>query len=256
MLRNASLLSVWLLAAAACSSETPGKIVSVVWQLERASEPSFELPNGFHVQLEEARVGVSALYAFAPLESDVKAQAWRWLSGVSVAHAHGGIDPESGRRVRAELLEPVLIDLLASDAEPLPPVAAEAGAIDALKIELAQSGAAGELHGGSAFLRGEAERDGVRFGFQASVVLGAPPKARSIDLTGLRGQLDDGSVLHVRVNPAAWLSHAELDRLAAPASDEPVEIGADTQVGRALVIGVRSPEAFELEVTAGDKGKS
>jgi hypothetical protein len=246
------LVVCFVLLGAACGAQTSGRIVEVAWQVDKAAHATFETDSGYELQLEEARLGIGAAYAYAPLEDKLKATAWRWLTGVSVAHAHGGLDAETGRRVRAELLESVVVDLLDPEPQALPPIAAEAGAIDAVKLELAKSGAAAHesLHGGSAFLRGRAQRDGTTLRFQAVVALDAALKARSIDLTGLSGTLDEGAVLHVRVDPAVWLEHAAFDRLAPADSEEVVEISADSQIGRALAIGVRSPQAIEAHVKA------
>jgi hypothetical protein len=250
--RSLLLVGLW---AAACGADTPGKSVRVIWQLDQANSSglaTFDTDTGFHVELEEARVGLAAAYAYGPLPDSTKATAWHWLRPASIAHAHGGLDPETGRKVLAELLGPTTIDVLGAQPRALPPTTAEAGALDAVKIELTPPGseATQELHGGSVYMRGRAERDGMSARFEASVALDRALKARSIDLSGVTGSLDEGSVLHLHINPAVWLRDAQLDRLSGAGSDDVVSISADSQVGRALAIGVRSPEAFEVTVTS------
>ena len=241
-----------LMLATACSSETPGRNVPVVWQLDQnlaGDEADFDTDTGYHVHLDEARLALGAVYAYSAAPSSVRAMASmqleRWF--VSVAHAHGGLDAESGRKVLAELPQLTIVDPLAPEPWFSDITVAEAGTVDAVKLEFAESGPS-ELHGGSVFVRGQAERAGETLRFEAAVSLDAAVKARSVDLTGLNETLDTDVVLHIAVHPREWFRLCELDQLPAALADEPVQVTADTQVGRALVIGVRSPDAFSFRV--------
>jgi len=234
----------------ACSSETPGRIVDVRWQFDQnlgGDNADFETETGFQVHLEDARLALGAVYAFSPAPSSTRAvaQLRQWL--LPVAHAHGGLDPETGRKVLAELPRATLVDALAEEPRRSALTTAEAGALDALKLVFADSDQP-EFQGGSVFVRGQAERAGETWAFEAAVTLDAAPKVRSVDLTGLRQTLDDGALLKIGVRPREWFRLCEFAQLPATPAAERVVVTADTQVGRALVIGVRSPEAFSLSV--------
>jgi hypothetical protein len=157
---------------------------------------------------------------------------------VSVAHAHGGIDNEKGRRVLAEWTKPMSIDALDSAPVTLDETAAEGGSVDAVKLLLKD--------GVVAHVRGQAERDGKQWRFEAEV---NPDGAvtRAVELIELEQELEESSVVHVRVQPKAWLDLCDFARLGEP-SAEVVAVQADNQVGRALSIGVRSPDAFSVYI--------
>ncbi|MEY4582470.1 MAG: hypothetical protein RL701_7173 [Pseudomonadota bacterium] len=245
---------------AACGSETAGKLVTVTWQFDQNStgeNADFTTATGYAVHLDEALLNVAAAYAYAPASATQSAVAWLSHWGVSVAHAHGGLDAESGRKVLAEwpMSEgAAVVDALASNTLKLQSSSAEAGTVAAVKLELAASatGPQAQLHGGSMFVRGRAERDDVRMAFAATVALEAALEARSIDLTSLDEPLDADAVLHVAVHPAVWFQHCEFAELPTATTDDAVDVAADTQVGRALVIGVRSPEAFDFHITTNE----
>jgi hypothetical protein len=172
-----------------------------------------------------------------------------WLSRllVPVAHAHGGHDDASGRRVRAELLDPIALDVLAGEPEQLRAESAEAGEIATMKIELARAKdkLPSSLHGYAAWVRGSAEREGTRVSFEGGVSLADDEAARRVEKR-VKFTLSQGGTLSLVVRPSEWFREAEFDRLPEAASDEPSQITADNQVGRAWAIGLRSPAAFDV----------
>lgn len=226
---------------AACTSETSGERVQVNWVLDQdmqAEHAEFDTQTGFRVQLEEARIELASVYLYAPPSARLSALAWLERSLVSVAHAHGGIDNEKGRRVLAEWTKPMSIDALDSAPVALDDTAAEGGTVDAVKLLLKD--------GVVANVRGRAERDGKQWHFEAAVSP-AEDVTRAVELIELEQTLEESSVVHVRVQPKAWLDLCDFARLGEPA-DEVVTVDTDNQVGRALSIGVRSPNAFSVYI--------
>jgi hypothetical protein len=204
----------------------------------QADHREFETETGFRVQLDEARIELASVYLYAPPTARLSALAWLDRNLVSVAHAHGGIDNERGRRVLAEWTKPMSIDALDGSAIELAETTAEAGTVDAVKLLLEP--------GLVARVRGRAERDGQRWHFEAEVI---PDEqvTRAVELIELEQTLEQNSVVHVRVQPKAWLDLCEFSRLGE-ASEDVVSVEADNQVGRALSIGVRSPNAFSVYI--------
>ncbi len=226
---------------AACTSETSGERVQVSWVSDQDSEAEhaeFETQTGYRVQLEEARIELASVYLYAPPSARLSALAWLERSVVSVAQAHGGIDNEKGRRVLAEWTKPMRIDTLDSAPVTLDDTAAEGGNVDAVKLLLKD--------GVVAHVRGRAERDGKQWRFEAEVTPEDGVK-RAVELIELAQTLAESSVVHVRVQPKAWLELCDFARLGEP-SEDIVMVEANNQVGRALSIGVRSPNAFSVYI--------
>ena len=230
---------------AACASETSGERVLVSWvldQAEAADQAEFETQTGFRVELDEARVELSSVYLYAPPSARLSAFAWLERGLVSVAHAHGGIDNEKGRRVLAEWTKPMMIDALDSAPVELADTSAEGGGVDAVKLLFNE--------GVVAHVRGRAERDGEQWRFEAEVSP-AEEVTRAVELIELDEMLAESSVVHVRVRPAAWLDLCDFSQLGE-GSEDLVTVGADSQVGRALSIGVRSPNAYSVYIDEED----
>lgn len=227
---------------AACVSETSGERVQVTWVVDQGAQADFETKTGYRVQLDQARLELESVYLYAPPRARLSALAWLERSFVSVAHAHGGIDNEKGRRVLAEWTEPISVDALGDNPIELSETAGEGGTVDAVKLRLKD--------GVVAHVRGRAERDGKHWRFEAEIVPGEEV-ARTVELIEREHTLREGSVVHVGVQPQAWLDLCEFSRLGEgsdEAESEPVRVEADDQVGRALSIGVRSPNAFSVYV--------
>jgi hypothetical protein len=245
-MRYSSLVAA--VSFAACTSETSGERVQLHWVVEQATDPSdFTTSTGFQVHLDEARVELASVYLYAPPSARLSALAWLERSVVSVAHAHGGLDNEKGRRVLAELTKPLSIDALADAAVDLEETSGEGGAVDAVKLAF--------VDGAVAHVRGRANRDGYFWGFEADI---DPDESvlRTVELIELDDTLAQGSVVQISTQPKTWVDLCDFSRLGAGVEDpeavETFEIAADNQVGRALSIGVRSPDAFKVEV--GEEG--
>jgi len=251
----------WTALTCACGSDTKGELVQVSWQLDQNSPDNadFSTATGYDVHLDQAVVALGAAYAYAPAAQSPSAVAHRF-SFTSVAYAHGGLDAESGRRVLAELpagSAPIAIDALSSQAIALPTTSAEAGNVDALKLELAAAGAisAEPLRGAVVQVRGQATRDGQTLRFSATLDDVTP---NTIDLTDLTAELSAGSVLHIQVHPRTWLDRCEFAELApsttggSTATEAEIVAPADSQLIRALQIGVRNPEAWGLQIQTGE----
>jgi hypothetical protein len=250
----------WLLClvvfGCACGGDTAGESIVIGWTLggDAASvEREFVTDTGWQVSLEEAQVGIEAVFAIAPTPDKLDAVARLSRLLVPVAHAHGGHDDASGRRVRAELLDPFALDVLADEPEQLRAESAEAGTIDTIKIELvrAKDKLPSSPHGYAAWVRGSAEREGARVSFEGGVSLADDEVARRIE-TRVKLTLSQGGTLGMVVRPSEWFREAEFDRLPEAADDELSQITADNQVGRAWAIGLRSPAAFDVSWKAQD----
>jgi hypothetical protein len=239
-------LVVGSILCTACSEETPGEVVRVRWELDQSAQAEradFETRTGYRVHLDEARVELRAVYLYAPAAAHRSAIAWLEQRLISVAQAHGGLDNEKGRRVLAEWTKPMSLDVLSDSPVPLAKTDAEGGAIDAVKLQLAE--------GVIAHVRGHAERDGQRWYFETDITPNEGV-SRSVELPALDERLSEGAVVRLTVQPKVWLDLCELSRLAASGQidDSPafMPIPADNQVGRALSIGVRSPNGFQVRI--------
>jgi hypothetical protein len=238
-----------LMLACACGSDTAGETISVRWDVARATEESrsFTTDTGWEVTLTEARVGLESVFAIAPATDKVGAVARLSRLFVSVAHAHGGHDDANGLRVRAELLDPLVVDALSDETVKLGGDSAEAGDIGTIKIDLARPGSKlpGSLHGFQAYVRGTAEKNGVSVPFAGGLHIADTEPARRVE-TPVKFALTEGGTLSLAVHAEEWFREAEFDRLPKADGDADREIGADDQVGRAWTIGVRSPAAFDV----------
>lgn len=235
--------------ASGCGGETAGESIAVRWQVAGADDAAktFTTDTGWNVTLDEARVGIDSVFAIAPEAKSRGAVARLTDLFVSVAHAHGGHDDAEGRRVRAEWLDPIAVDALQDSAERLGTVPGEAGDIATIKLEIAKSADAlpAALQGFQAYVRGTAEKDQLHIPFAGGVHVAEDEAARRVE-TKVDFSLRDGGALAISVHPEEWLREAEFDRLPEAGDGAVREIATDNQVGRALLIGVRSPAAFEV----------
>ncbi len=239
-------------ALSACGGETGGRVIDIHLRVQPEAEPDrplgeFTTATGWEVTLDQATLAVGSMYAFASVESP---GAMAWLSDllVPVARAHGGFDPASGLRARAELLEPVAIDLLAPDGQELPDVEAEAGALAKVALDIAKADdeLPEALHGHQAWVAGEATRGEERVRFEGGLDIEGEGLQRRIE-TDVEGiELEEGGTLVLALRPSRWLRDANFDRLAAPATGEPATITPTSQVGRAWLVGARSPAVIAV----------
>jgi len=240
-----------LLGMCACSADTGGREVDMRFifaQGDDALGAEFDTATGWHVKLDEARLALESIYVYGADPQEALARQLLRLWG-PVAHAHGGHDPVTGRPIRAELLDPPVLDLLDAQTQRLPLQAAEAGAVETIKFLIAKPKAPlpQELHGGQAYVRGSAERDDQRVEFTGTIMISDDEEpARRVERSKLHAELDEGTSIRVSVRPSVWFQEAEFDRLEGDHADGPVEISAANQVGRAWAVAVRSPDAFTI----------
>jgi hypothetical protein len=238
-----------LALASACGAETQGESIAVRWQVAGAADAAttFTTDTGWNVTLDEARIGLESVFAIAPAPRGAGAIARLSDLVFSVAHAHGGHDDANGLRVRAEWLAPFAIDALRDSPERLGTVPGEAGDITTIKLEIAKSAdeLPDSLHGFRAYVRGTAEKDQLRIPFAGGVHVAEEEPARRVE-TKVKLELSDGGALVLTVHPQEWLREAAFDRLPEADGGGDREVTTDSQVGRALLIAVRSPAAFEV----------
>lgn len=228
-------IAITLAVASACVP-TAGVPITLTLAFE-GSERSFVTASGWEVELTEARAVLGPVYAYAPSG----ATALRRALGPAQALAHAGhlID---GRVVRAELLEPRVIDALAPVAD-VATLDGLAGELDALRITLAPGDTGGPTHGHVAWVAGVARREGEAVAFEGGLDLEGD-RLRTIDgvAAGEGATLDEGARLVVGADARAWLAEADFSALAGGA------ITADSQPHRALYLGVRSAASWRARV--------
>jgi hypothetical protein len=168
---------------------------------------------------------------------------------VPVAHAHGGHDPAGGLRANAELLEPLALDLLEAEGAQLPEISAQAGPIAKLVLEIAPPDDADlpdTLHGYQAWVAGEATKDGETIAFEGGLTVPDEGINRRIEVMATDIVLDEGGRLLLSIRPSRWLHDASFDRLEPAADGEPRTITPQSEVGRAWLVGARSPSDLSV----------
>lgn len=230
-------------AAIACNP-TSGVPIELTLAFEALGPRTFTTVSGWEVELDEARAVVAALYAYAP-EDELSFSFLRALAPAR-AFAHGGHSPLDGRRVRAELLETVVVDALAEGAD-VATVDGLEGAVDTLTIVLG----GGSEHGDSVWVAGRARRDGVDVAFAGGLTL-RDERLRRIDGVAVAPgvPLTQGARLVVGTDVRAWLAEADF----AEFSNEAV-IADGTQPHRALYLGARSAASWSARIEASGEGE-
>lgn len=233
-----------LLGVASCVS-TAGVPVGVRLAIEPTGAGASTTPTGWRVVLEEARVLLGPLYAYAP-EHD--AMAWLAPLGASRARAHGGFDPLGGRLVRFEHLDQIAFDALGGRVD-VAIARGLRGAVDEVSVVLdaprgANAALDGPTRGHHLSVRGVATRGGERVDFEGGLDLEEAGIVRRVDGIGVEGPpLDEGSTLLLRVDPARWFAEADFTGLASP-----VVLTPSLQPHRAWRLGARSSGAYSAQV--------
>lgn len=238
----ASALS--LVSAAACNP-TGGVPIELSLSFEGIGPRTFVTASGWEVELTEARAIVGPIYAYAP--RDEMAVILGALAP-SRAFAHGGHSPLEGHLVRAELLEPHVIDALDANAGEVAVLSGFAGPIDALTIVLAPpegelAAPSGPTRGHRVFVAGTASRDGVEVAFEGGLDL-ADERLGRIDGVLAEGVLEEGSRLIVGADARAWLAEADFTGGGS--------ITEGAQPHRALYLGARSAASWTARVEGGE----
>lgn len=248
-----SLCSSVALLAMACG-ETEGQVVTIDVALETADSPaSFTANTGWEVRLDEARIALGPLFAFAPrLEGGTMATLRTFL--FPVARAHGGTDPLNGRRVRAEWLSQVAFDATpGADAVVLGTIEAESGRVDAVMVTLdpPDPANAAATHDHHLWARGEATKDGRTIRFEGGLDIPDEGLSRRVEDIPIDAFLDQGGRWTISVRPEEWFQDADFDRLTQQNAEGVYLITPESQVRSAWFLGARSSRAytarFELE---------
>lgn len=214
--------------------------------LSFATEPGlqrFTNDLGWEIELEEAAISVGPLAFFAesPPTASLPGRLWRLV--VPEAHAHAGFDEWSGS-VRAELLETVVLDLLAEVPHPPVELVGFAGPVRSAALEL-HAAPAGALGGAQARVRGVATRDGETIAFEGDLVL---PDEKSQRIAGIPAELElgQGAEIVLEVRARRWLREADFGSLEPVEEGSPRRIVPGTQAHAAWYLGARSHGAFVI----------
>ncbi len=256
----ATALGLWSIAPAC--GDTDGRRVVVAFRYASVADDAmplgeFDTETGYHVVLTEARVAIGPTYVLAPSSHATHARRTRKVLAAmltpSVARAHGGVDPLSGRAVLAQALEQHALDLL--DAAPTTPLTTIATAGPSRSVTLAldpptpvNAPALRDLH---VHLEGVATRDGLVFPFRGGITLPDAGTTRRVQNIALDAQLDEGGLITIAVHPSHLLAGADFDRLGTPDESGTSAIVPGDQVAGALSIGLRSPSTFTASYTPG-----
>lgn len=245
--------------ASACDAGTGGALVDI--EIELAADPPqnaptaatsdrFETRLGWQVVLEEAKLALGPAFVWAPEQ----ARAQQRFGFVSVARAHGGYDPFSGRRVRIELAEQVVLDALAAQPVSLGSVTAEAGPVDTAAVQLdpPRRQAAIETHDHHVWLRGTAERDGQQVTFAGGVDIEDDGLLRRVNGIAARFEIVASGTLTLAVTPSLWVDDIRFERLRDEDGDGVADLHPDTQPYDAVFLGVSDPGAYRVDFRAPD----
>lgn len=220
----------------ACSAGTGEPIIPVELALQGRNVATISTGAGWTVQLDEARIVLGPIYAFAPRDELV---TWRWAP---VAFAHGGFDALDGRKVKLELLEQRVVDVLDAAPQVIPTLAEEGESTELqVRVEPPTDANAPATNGFDAWVKGVATRDDEVVPFEGGLSLGTDPILRRIQGIDLSGRFVEGSRLTIEVDATTWLDGVDFSRV-----DETID--ADGQAHAAWRIGARSPFAFHASL--------
>jgi hypothetical protein len=242
-------LALAVVVLAGCATETEGRVVAIDVGFEGVAEDGrplgvFDTNTGWHVELSRATLVLGPVYAYSPIEGRVTSPLVE-LFGVGKAYAHGDHDPFNGRAVRAEVLDPVALDVLSPELSHVAEIDAEAGVIDAVTVALdaSDSAAIAQANGHQAWVEGVATKDGVTVPFFGGLDLPADALVRRVENVEVSASLDDGGTLVIGARPALWFSEAHFDRLETQ-GDGRFEITSTSQVRNAWYLDVRRADAY------------
>lgn len=219
------LVGALLVALSACG-ETGGAEVPFSIVIETRGTDGFDTETGWHVQLDEARLNVSAIY----LWENPPALARLWNLLVPVAHAHAGDLQFSGGAVLGEHLGLVELDLMSGRRELGERIGNE-GPVKSFSVLLEP------VEGHVAQVRGRATKDGISVDFEGGLALEAG-RQRRVDGLRTDGELTSGATFVVTANVPRWFRDADFSTL-----DDGV-ITPGTQTRAAWFLGVRSSDSF------------
>jgi hypothetical protein len=241
------------LFATACG-ETGGQVVTIDVALDAPTSPSsFATNTGWEVRLDEARIALGPIFAFAPrFEGGAMAALRAFL--FPVALAHGGTDPLNGRRVRAEWLAQVTFDATpGADPVALGTIEAESGEVDSVMVTLdpPDPANAAVMHGHHLWVRGEASKAGETIRFEGGLDIPDEGLSRRVENIPIDAFLEQGGRWTISVHPEEWFQDADFEQLTEQSAEGVYLIMPESQVRSAWLLGARTPRAyaarFELE---------
>ncbi|MBN8230799.1 hypothetical protein JYK02_25110 [Corallococcus macrosporus] len=262
MMRPTRRAFTWMLGgalAAGCGlSGTGGRSITFRMGLRTGFAPgestagTFTTDTGWRVALTTARLVLGPIYLFEKA-SPLQPQALLRRLGdalLPTAHAHEG-DFFSGGRVLGEWDREVVFDLLADagQARVLGRSPGIAGVARSLSLLLqppssALGAEADVMEGRSLFLEGVAAQGEARVPFRVAMDFPPPVELQRVDFVPIDVDLDDEGLFVLEPQPHRWFTGARFDRLTLTPNGAPVDVGADTQVHRALSVNVRRFDAF------------
>lgn len=219
------VLASALVVLGACGG-TGGAEVPFSIVVETQGTDGFDTDTGWRVQLDEARLNVSAIY----LWENPPALARLWNLLVPVAHAHAGDLQFAGGAALGEHLGLTTFDLLAGPTNLGERIGNE-GRVQSFSVLL------DPIDGHVAKVRGTATREGVTVDFTGGLALDAG-RQRRVDGLRTDGELTSGSTFVVTVNVARWFQDADFSTL-----DDGV-IAPSTQARAAWFLGARGSDSF------------
>lgn len=258
--RLLSLTAFVLLAAAACDAGTSGRLAEVSFSASALAESGaplgvFSTDTGWSVVLTEAKLVLGGVYVFSPDPAERSALAS--LFAPPLARAHGGVDPLAGRTVRAQWLEPFVLDALSTTVVDLGADLAEVGEADALELRLVPppSALAAATSGHVAYVAGTATKGAVTVDFAGGLDVPDVGTQRRIESIAFDATLDDGGRVALGLRVATWFRGVHFDRLppADPASGI-APLAAGSQPYEALRLGIRNPLSYEASYVAPSGG--
>lgn len=227
---------------AACGT-TPGRVITVMLRARADGSPSFTTATGWDVTVTEARLVLGPVYILAP-----RTTALLQLFQMPVALAHGGADEYATLGIRAEWLDQISLDMLATEPTILGEGNGVAGAIGDAEVDIDPPGTAisSATHGHQAWLVGTASMGATMIPFEGGLDIADLTIARRVQGIPCSGDVDDGSELTVGVHLHSWLDRMDFDRLPAPSSGAVREIVPGTQPYNAWLLGARTSTAFAI----------
>ena len=230
---------------AACGN-TPGRIISVTFAANGDGGSTFTTASGWAVTVSDAHLVVGGVSALAP-----RPTALLRVFSMPVALAHGGADEFATLGIRAEWLDQVSLDLLATTTTMLGVGRGIAGTIGAVEVDIDPPPAAiaALTHGHQAWVAGTATRAASSIAFEGGLDIADLTIARRVQGIPASGSVDDGSVLTVTAHLRSWLDQMQFDRLPMPTSGTTREIVRGTQPYNAFMLGARTQTAFAVANT-------
>ncbi|MEM6957236.1 MAG: hypothetical protein AAF411_12100 [Myxococcota bacterium] len=257
LVRSGILVGALVCFGLACDLQgTGGEVVEVSWSVHSTlSEGRTIQIDDWSVELDEARIALGPVYAFAPPPF---ASMWQ-LFGPSRALAHAGDDNTNGVRVIAELLDQRPVDLMAGGGVEFPLTLAEGGTVDFLNIVFDEPrfqevrDAFGSSH---AIVSGTATRGEDSFRFQAALDSTIPDGVIGRRVEGLPafGELEEGTRISITVDALSWVRSVRFEALFEDAvsnglsAEDVLVVEEPSQFHNAWYLNLRDPRNWTVDI--------